>query len=108
MLQFDSNITLNGEHPVQGSVSIGVDEGQIAIARYEGGQMAGMTGRIEVIIKWQTFGQGTYGITSDKLSIHLGKETQNWTGLHKVLPAWSSDWGWMTNHEFKGEFSVGE
>lgn len=60
----DSEVTINGEHPIQGTVSLSLDESEMVVARYEGGKIAGVKGKIKYNLRASFFGKGADGVAS--------------------------------------------
>lgn len=63
-ITIDSEVTINGENPIQGSVSLSLDESDMVVAKYEGGKIAGVKGRIKYNLKASFFGAGSEGVAT--------------------------------------------
>ena len=104
MITIDPNITIGGEHPIQGSVSLSVDESEIVVARYEGGTIAGVGGRLKYSLKYQTFGaDGSGGFSQG--SVELSTSSGSLTITDAVITTtvgWSSELGFVTDHIVNG------
>lgn len=107
-LKLDSNVTIGSQNPIQGSVSLSRDDSNISIARYEGGDIAGVKGQAEYVLKWQTFGKSTGSVsTGTTITMAVGTTTLSIKGVYKVSCGWSSEWGFITDHEITGKESTG-
>ena len=100
----DSEVTINGNHPVQGSVSLSLDESGIVVAKYEGGAVAGVKGRVKCSLKASFYGAGGDGVsTGQTVTMSVTGSTFTLTDCIVIkTTGWNTDTGFITDWSVTG------
>lgn len=103
-IKIDSEVTIDGVNPIQGSVSLSPDESDIVVAKHEGGRIAGVKGKVKYSLKASFFGRGTDGVTTGQ-TVVMAVAGSSFTLTDCIVitsTGWSSDVGFIYDKSISG------
>lgn len=109
-VQIKNDMNTSAGRPLEGTASLSVDESGIVVAKYEGGAIAAVGGKLKVSFKCQVpelstgFGYGAKKVDTFGIGTGTGTSDVSITNAQVVCsPGWNSSIGFVTDVSVNGE-----
>lgn len=100
------DLVIQGEKVVEGSVSLSSDDSEIIKAKYEGGEVAAIGGRVKYTLKYQTYGVAEDAVGFKKVDSCMlttsGSSLVIYDCTQIITVGWNSSVGFVTDITVEG------